>query len=114
MATAENIPLRLRRRRDGSLALTDAEGRVGSESRAFPAEHVFTPTTLLSLAGVGAFAMDGDTITVSLVNAAATYRVTERRPNGEIVAVVVESSLLDPPPIDADAAAAIAAARQEG
>lgn len=113
-ASAANIPLRLRKRRDGTLALTDAEGRVSGSDRAFPAEHVFTATTALNLAGAGALALNGDTITVTLCNAGATYRVTEQRANGELAATLEKASLLDVPPIDEKAAAKLAAQSQEG
>jgi hypothetical protein len=97
---AENIPLRLRRRRDGSLALMDADGRPDGDERTFPRSHVFTADTALNLAGAGAFELSGDALTVRLCNATATYQVDERRANGEIAATLVSQSMSTPPPVD--------------
>lgn len=112
-ASAENIPLRLRRRRDGSLALTDVEGRVNGERRVFPANHVFTPSKSIDLASAGALEMSGVIVTVRLCNATAVYRVTERRANGEIVVEIESAKVTDTPPVDAKAAAKLAALREE-
>lgn len=112
-ASAANIPLRLRKRRDGTLALVDADGRVNGQDRAFPAEHVFTATTALNLAGAGALTLAGDTLTVELCNAKATYKVTESRANGELVATLESASVSNAPDIDEKAAATLAAQREE-
>lgn len=106
------IPLRLRRRRDGSLTLVDADGRWESHQRAFPTEHVFSHEWLLD-SGAAQYD-DDDRLTITLANARATYRVLEHDTGG-VSAELVDHELFDAPPIDEDRAAEIAAARgQEG
>lgn len=105
---AAGIPLRLRRRRDGTLALVDADGRVGGEGRMFPAEHLFTNAWLLDSK---AAEIDGDDLTIVLANARATYRVIERTDVG-LLAEVTATELFDAAPVDEERAAKIGAERE--
>ena len=104
------IALRLNRRRDGSLCLTDAHSNPAGPDREFPAEHGFTYEWLANNADVAR--IEGDTVTVTLANATAVYRIVNRR--ADALDLELESSeLVDAPPIDEKAAAAIAAARKD-
>lgn len=100
------IPLRLNKRRDGSLCLTDADGRAAGKDREFPTPHHFSHEWLL--ANSANATMSGDTLQLELANARATYRITDR-PQNMVTAELVDSELFDAPPIDEDKAAEIAA-----
>lgn len=99
--------LRLRKRRDGTLALTDAARQVNGPDREFPAEFVFTPT--LVMGSGGAVRLAGDRLLVELVNGRAEYAVTGVRPNGELAATLASSELFDAPPVDEAKAETVAA-----
>lgn len=102
------IALRLERRRDGSVCVTDGHGSTTSPDREFPSPHGFTYDKLLELGAE----LVGDRVTLTLANGRAVYQIVERVPTGVNVELV-ESSLSDPPPIDEGKAAEIAAARAE-
>lgn len=102
------IPLRLRRRRDGSLCLTDSYGRTSGDDREFPQTHGFTMDWLVNNSNVAR--MTGDEITLNMANACALYRVTDRRADAVDVELV-ESSLFDPAPIDDNASGVLDATR---
>lgn len=102
------IGLRLRIRRDGTLCLTDAEGRVAGADRAFPEEHSFT-YEFIGRNGASA-KIDGDELKLELANARATYEIVKKGDTGVDVKLV-SSELFDAPPIDEDAAAAIQEAK---
>jgi hypothetical protein len=109
-ATKETFPLRLRRRADGTLALTDGAGRITGDDRAFPPLHVFS---LGQVIGPEAIArLDGQQVVVELCNARARYNIVD---NGEttITAELAEAALSDAPPFDEKAAAKRAAERDE-
>jgi hypothetical protein len=82
-ASADNIPLRLRRRRDGALYLMDALGRTDSDELAFPSAHIFTAAWLLR-EGREHAAISGDSLTVTLANASATYAIDEIDASGNV------------------------------
>lgn len=69
----DGIPIRLRRRRDGSMALTDHRGAVDAESYQAPSEHLFLYSWLMGAGSSVARVIDG-TITVTLANASLTYQ----------------------------------------
>jgi hypothetical protein len=101
VTAAEGIPIRLRRRRDGSVALTDHRGVVDAPTYQLPREHLFTYAWLLG--GGAAVATPGPpgddrTITLSLANATAVYRVTgvDEGDRG-LIATLVEASAFDAP-----------------
>jgi hypothetical protein len=104
---AADIPLRVRRRRDGSMALIDAARSVTSEERAFPAAFDFGTSWLLANSGIATLA--GDEITLDLCNARATYYVTGRDEH-VLHAELVDAELFDPPPIDEERAVEVVAA----
>lgn len=108
-APPHDIPLRLRRRRDGSLALTDANGAVSGTDRAFPPHHFFT---FLWLVGDGASVAQTtvDTVTLTLANASAVYRITEVGDVG-VSADLVSADMYDAPSIDEAEAARIQSER---
>lgn len=108
---AANIPLRLRRRRDGTLALTDERGAVDGDGRVFPESHVFPASWLISSGGVAT--LDGDTLTLTLCNASATYRIVEQDAAGNLHGELEAASLGDTPKIDEKAAAKLAAQSEE-
>lgn len=65
--------LRLRRRRDGSVALVNARGQVAADDLVFPSEHPFLFRQLFERQDI--MRRDGDTIVVTLANASAVYRI---------------------------------------
>ena len=97
----KEIPLRLNKRRDGTMVLVNADG-ANREDRVFPPRHAFTWDYL---AGPGrAFVrLEGDTIQLELLNGRATYQIDQQGPGG-VSGTLVESELFDAPPIDEDAA----------
>lgn len=110
-ASAPNIPLRLRRRRDGSLALTDATGAIDSDARTFPSPYVFPFSWLLGADGRRAATFTTDTVELELANAKATYAVKEQTDQG-LVCELVKSSLSKPAPVDETEAEQRQAARE--
>lgn len=110
LTTAPNIPLRLRRRRDGTLALTDHRSAVDAPDYAVPAAHLFTHGWLLREAAA-ARAING-VVTISLVNAKLTYRITELTPDGAMT-TFESGEVFDAPAIDEQLAERIVAERQE-
>lgn len=70
----DDIPLRLRRRRDGSVALTDHRGVVDVEVYEVPARHLFLYSWLMGSGSSVARVLDG-VVTVTLANATLTYEV---------------------------------------
>lgn len=114
-AGASGIPLRLRRRRDGTMALIDHRGVVDAPERAFPAEHLFNYRWLLA-DGAGIVALDGEEVRVELVNARATYRISRHTTAAEdgaegVLCELVSTELFDAPAIDQARADQIAAER---
>lgn len=111
------IALRLRRRIDGSLCLADDlhrvdalradDGTIISDGRRFPDTHWFRTSWLLETPEAK---LDGDTITLTLANATAVYRVTANEPRGYAVELV-SSEVADTPPLDEAKAAANRAAK---
>lgn len=99
------IPLRLRRRRDGTLALIDAEARASGDALAFPEEHLFTYRWMAQEPGVAT--REGDALRVRLVNAEATYHVREVTRDG-VVGELVDSRTHEAPPVDEEQAREIA------
>lgn len=91
-----NIPLRLRRRRDGSLALTGANGGIDDPDREFPNPCLFLHTTLLDSGG--AMSLSDDRIVVELANARAVY---ERVDPVDYDLSVLGSAKASPPSADA-------------
>lgn len=75
-----NLPLRLRRRRDGSLCLTDPVGRIDGDGRVFPSEHLFL-FGWLNGEGASVARVEltdaGRVIRLRLANAEAVYAVVE-------------------------------------
>ena len=106
----ETFPLRLRRRADGSLALTDGAGRVTGPDRAFPPLHVFAVSQVIGPEAIAR--IDGQQIVVELCNARALYVIADY---GEttITARLADASLSVPPPIDETLAAKRAAERDQ-
>lgn len=105
------IPLRLNKRRDGSLCLTDALGRGTGDAREFPPVHVFGYQWVANVGSDVARIEDGE-VTLTLANATARYRVVDEGPTA-VRGELIESSLSDPPAIDEDKAGAIAARRAD-
>lgn len=106
------IPLRLRRRRDGSLALTDAGGAIATDGREFPTPHLFVFGWLYG-EGSSVAKVDGDRLTLTLANAEAVYRVVPNddpvMANQGVLCELDAVELFDPEPIDEQVAAARAA-----
>lgn len=101
--------LRMRRRRDGSLCITDKNGSTTSPDRDkdLPLEHHITFEMLARESEI--VSMKGDLITLEYANAKLVYRIVERHANG--VDVQLEScELVDAPPIDEAKAEEIASA----
>ncbi len=91
------IPLRLRRRRDGSLCATDARGAVLTPAdptdSVFPKEHLFLHSWLTADGAQVArveHTKAGRVIKLTLANATATYEVVED--HAEQVAVMVRQA----------------------
>ena len=108
------IPLRLRIRRDGTLALTGPAGDVDDPSRAFPSSFLFQFSWLLANAAHVTVDAPNDApggqLRVNLVNATATYGITGQTPAGYLCELL-EQKLTKAPPIDEKKAAAIRAER---
>lgn len=96
------IPLRLNRRRDGSLCLVDALGRASGPEREFPGVHVFTYEWIATAEGAK---FEGDNIVLNFANGTATYEIVERG-GAAVRAKLVSSELTDPAPIDESKVAA--------
>lgn len=94
------IPLRLRRRRDGSLCLTDANSSVTSPDRAFPETHAFRFDWMRDNKVVSV--VDGDQVKIELANGRATYRIVEGDDPSAIYVELIPDSveLFDPPPVE--------------
>ena len=89
-------PLRLRKRRDGTLALTGPGGVVDDPERMFPQSFTFGHAWLLDNREV--VDLGDETLTLNLCNATATYRIVEHTPGG--LSVELESSdLFDAPAV---------------
>lgn len=105
------IPLRLRRRGDGTLALADANGALGPD-REFPDPHLFVFTWLYGEGADVATVADGE-VRLTLANASAVYRVVDNpdptTANQGVLGEVVSADYFDPPPIDEAKAEARAA-----
>lgn len=71
------IPLRLRRRRDGTVWLVDADGRTAGEL-AFPETHAFRWVWLAQNSDIAR--VDGGRVVVTLANARAVYEIVEVDP----------------------------------
>lgn len=113
---AKDQLLLLRRRRDGTVALVDAQASVSSPERGFPGEHDFLYDWVALNADIAR--LDGDTLRLELCNGRAEYRVTTRGPTAAwpIVGVrceLVGSELFDAPPVDEERAVVVVAAARE-
>lgn len=102
------IPLRLRRRRDGSLCVANIHGTVDATTAEFPATHAFSFDWLFANGDV--VSLDGDAIRLDLANGRASYRIVNRGPGG-VEVELVSSEVFEAPPIDEAKAEQIAAAR---
>lgn len=107
MADVRQIPLRLNKRRDGSVVLTNHLGIGDAADREFPPEHVFG-YEWLATGGAELARLEGDQVVLTLGNGTATYEITERGPGG-VRGRLVDSALSDAPPIDDERAASIRA-----
>ncbi len=105
------VALRLIRRIDGSLCLSDPHGLLTGDNREFPDPHFFA-YLYLATTPEAAVAPDGGQVTLNLANAKAVYRVTGRRPDGVDVELV-DFELRDPPALDEKLAAANREAKQD-
>lgn len=109
-----DLPLRLRRRRDGSLALTDASGAVAGETRQFPPRHLFLYSWLYG-EGSTVTKVGEDSVVLTLANGVGTYGIIEHENPGldaqGIYCELVDASYTDLVPIDEEKAAERAAER---
>lgn len=104
------IPLRLRRRADGTVCLMAASGAVKGDGLEFPEGHLFLHDVLARESAVMRVA--GDSLQLELANGTATYRVDQGETNPQgVYGVLVESETHDPPPVDEGKAAELAAQR---
>ena len=106
----KEIPLRLNKRRDGTMVLVNADG-ADREDRAFPPHHAFT-WDYLAGPGQAFVRLEGDTIRLELLNGRATYRIDQQGPNG-VSGTLMEHELFDAPAIDEDSAALIRTQRDQ-
>jgi hypothetical protein len=102
-------PLRLRRRRDGTMALTDASGSMAKPGE-FPERHLFV-WSWLAQAGAGIATVEEAKITLRLANARAEYDVVGRESYG-VVATLCDAEFFPPPPIDEERAAQLQSERR--
>lgn len=93
-------PLRLRRRRDGSLALTGVGGSPNDAT--FP--EVFTFGTEWLFENSANARMEGDQIVLELANGKARYDIAERA-NNSYKCVLVDSEFFEAAPVDETIAA---------
>jgi hypothetical protein len=99
------IALRLRKRRDGSLCLTDVDGRTSGNDRYFPEDHYLTFDFLARNSSI--ITMTDTELKLSLANAEAVYEIISHDPDG-VSLHLTKSSLSEPAPIDEHVAAALA------
>lgn len=104
-APEKDWPLYLRRRRDGTLVLTEPTGRV-SRDAFFPKVHEFSTKWLLENSASRVASMDAEHIYVTLGNATATYtidraRMEETKSRG-YWGVLEASDVFDAPEVDYD------------
>lgn len=105
-------PLLLRRRRDGSLALRGLNGSPSAEDRFFPPDHFFTNEWFRLFSGHYAMPTT-DTITITLCNGEATYKLTDDpEDNRGIQGTLLSEDHWDPPPVDQERAEAIQVERR--
>lgn len=100
------IPLRLNKRRDGSLVLTNAFGVSAAEDRAFPEVHDFG-YEWLATGGAGVVQIENNQVILNLANAKAVYDIVDQFPGG-VRGELLEADYFDAPPLDETTAAEIA------
>lgn len=103
-------PLRQRRRRDGTMALTNANGQVADDA-VFPSPMVFQYRWLLENGTIAR--LDGDTVTLTYVNASAAYKVERHLSLADdgvegLLCTCTETKVGKAPPIDEKVAEKIA------